>query len=120
MKSLIPLLVLFVYVVSAEVQANAYSPTSQVEDLALQYAQARCGEIQVGSGELRANNNDKLHCQYLQEMLVSPCSNQGGCADYSTWVNQLKPAISPNDRNFDELLKQRGTDFRRSLSPRKR
>ncbi|WAT32247.1 hypothetical protein [Pseudomonas sp. GXZC] len=120
MKAFIPLVILFVCAVSANAQAETYTPSSQLEDLALQYAQARCGEIQAGTGEVRANNNDKLHCQYLQEMLVSPCSNQGACIEFGAWANQLNPAISPNDRNFDALLKQRGTDFRRSLSPRKR
>lgn len=119
MKALTHVLFLLAYAFSSAVQANAYSPSSQLEDLALQYAQTRCGEIQAGSTETRANNNDRLHCQYLQEMLVSTCNRQGVCADFATWVNQLNPAISPNDRAFDELLKQRAADFRRSLSPRK-
>lgn len=96
--------------------ATSYQPSPERDALTTKFIEYRCSEVQNPSQTVRADNNQKLYCQYLTEMIASKCSGTS-CLSYQAWGKGLTPPIDTNAKDFDALLNQRGKDFRRSLTP---
>lgn len=101
---------------SAPAIASSYQPSAERDALTTKFIEYRCSEVQNPTQPARADNNQKLYCQYLLEMIASKCS-ETSCPSYQAWGKGLNPPIDANSKEFDALLKQRGKEFRRSLSP---
>lgn len=108
-----------IFIFSGAHAANTPDREQFVQQIGLALANGQCSAVLMKERQITAtpghyishyiSDRQKLHqCQYVQEMIVSPCVKLKTCPSYTTWSENnpdFSPAL-PRDK-FEKMLDSR-------------